>query len=156
MGALLLAPSFFTLLAQNVFLCYYIQPEITFGCQSGGNTPALRPEIRLSRIGSFVQTPTMAIEFIQEATPRRRWRRSIQSGLLVRLRRRAHHPTLPNILLSNVQSLDNKVDELRARISFQRHIRDCNILFHGVMALSGYTVPVHTASWVLSTLQRQE
>ena len=29
---------------------------------------------------------------------------------------------LPSILLANVQSLDNKVDELRARISFQRDI----------------------------------
>ena len=26
------------------------------------------------------------------------------------------------------QSLDNKIDELRARISFQRDIRDCNVL----------------------------
>jgi hypothetical protein len=33
-----------------------------------------------------------------------------------------------SILLANVQSLDNKVDELRARISFQRDIRDGQIL----------------------------
>ncbi len=33
------------------------------------------------------------------------------------------------ILLANVQSLENKMDDLRARISFQRDIRDCNILF---------------------------
>jgi hypothetical protein len=32
------------------------------------------------------------------------------------------------MLLLNVQSLDNKEDELRARISFQRDIRECNIL----------------------------
>jgi hypothetical protein len=37
-------------------------------------------------------------------------------------------PPLPNILHANIQSLDNKVDELRARISFQRDIRDSNIL----------------------------
>ncbi|CDQ85740.1 unnamed protein product, partial [Oncorhynchus mykiss] len=30
-------------------------------------------------------------------------------GLLVRFRRRAHHPPLPSILLANVQSLDNKI-----------------------------------------------
>ena len=41
---------------------------------------------------------------------------------------RAHHLPLPSILLTYVQSLDNKVDKLRARISFQRDIRDCNIL----------------------------
>ncbi len=37
-------------------------------------------------------------------------------------------PPLPSILLANVQSLENKMDDLRARISFQRDIRDCNIL----------------------------
>ncbi len=33
-----------------------------------------------------------------------------------------------SILLANVQSLENKMDDLRARISFQRDIRDCNII----------------------------
>ncbi len=46
-----------------------------------------------------------------------------------RLRERAHNPPLPSILLANVQSLENKMDDLRARISFHRDIRDCNILF---------------------------
>ncbi len=45
-----------------------------------------------------------------------------------RLRERAHSPPLPSILLANVQSLENKMDDLRARISFQWDIRDCNIL----------------------------
>ena len=66
--------------------------------------------------------PPRAIELTPEANP------SIQSGLLVRLRRRDLHPPLPSILLANVQSLENKVDELRARISFQRDNKDRNIL----------------------------
>jgi hypothetical protein len=33
-----------------------------------------------------------------------------------------------SILLTNAQPLENKVDKLRARISFQRDISDCNIL----------------------------
>ena len=33
-----------------------------------------------------------------------------------------HHPPLPSILLANVQSLDNKVDEIKARVAFQRHL----------------------------------
>ncbi len=33
------------------------------------------------------------------------------------------------MLLTNVQSLENKIDDLRARISFQQDIRDCNVLF---------------------------
>ena len=102
-------------------------------------------------------SPPRAIELIPEAAPRRCPRRKdIQSGLLVRLRRWAHHAPLPSIFLANVQSLDNEVDELRVRISFQRDIRDSKILFYRIMALSGNTVPVHTASWVLSTPRRQE
>ncbi len=46
-------------------------------------------------------------------------------GIRNRLRKRAHSPPLPSILLANVQSLKNKMDDLRARISFQRDIRDC-------------------------------
>ncbi len=51
-----------------------------------------------------------------------------RAGIRDRLRKRAHSPPLPSILLANVQSLENKMDDLRARISFQRDIRDCNIL----------------------------
>ena len=128
-------------------VCYYIQPGITFGYRSGSNSPelpALRSGIQLSWIGSF--------ELMTEAVPKHhRQKRGTRSGLLVRLRRCTHHPSLSNILLGNVQSLDNKVDQLRARISFQR-----NILFHRNMALSGYTVWVRSASWVLSSSRRQE
>ncbi len=61
--------------------------------------------------------------------PRRRKKhRGRRAGIGDRLRKRAHSPPLPSILLANVQSLENKMDDLRARISFQRDIRDCNIL----------------------------
>ncbi len=59
---------------------------------------------------------------------RRKKHRGIRAGIRNRLRKRAHSPPLPSILLANVQSLENKMDDLRARISFQRDIRDCNIL----------------------------
>ncbi len=58
---------------------------------------------------------------------RRRKHRGRLAGIRNRLRKRAHSPPLPSILLANVQSLENKMDDLRARISFQRDIRDCNI-----------------------------
>lgn len=54
--------------------------------------------------------------------------RGKRAGIRNRLRKRAYSPPLPSILLANVQSLENKMDDLRARISFQRDIRDCNIL----------------------------
>ncbi len=61
--------------------------------------------------------------------PRRhRKHRGRRAGIRNRLRKRAHSPPLPSILLANVRSLENKMDDLRARISFQRDIRDCNIL----------------------------
>jgi hypothetical protein len=54
--------------------------------------------------------PPRAIELIPEADPKhRRRRRVIQTGLLVRLRRRALHPSLKSILLANFQSMDNNV-----------------------------------------------
>ncbi len=51
-----------------------------------------------------------------------------RAGVLIRLRRRAFRPPLPTILLANVQSLDNKLCELRARISYQRETRDCCVI----------------------------
>ncbi len=59
---------------------------------------------------------------------RRKKHRGRRAGIRNRLRKRAHSPPLPSILLANVQSLENKMDDLRARISFQRDIRECNIL----------------------------
>ncbi len=61
-------------------------------------------------------------------TRRRKKHCGKRAGIRNRLRKRAHSPPLPSILLANVQSLDNKMDDLRARISFQRDIRDCNII----------------------------
>ena len=73
--------------------------------------------------------PPRTMDRIPAGEPKQ-WRpkRGRRSGLLVRLRRRAHRTPLPSILLAKVQSLDNKVDEIRARVAFQRDIRDCNVL----------------------------
>jgi len=38
----------------------------------------------------------------------------------------ADRPPLPSLLLANVQSLENKLDD-GVRIRYQRDIRDCNI-----------------------------
>ena len=35
---------------------------------------------------------------------------------------------LPSVLMANVQSLDNKMDELKAHISYHHDIKNCNIL----------------------------
>ncbi|KAK1802599.1 hypothetical protein P4O66_004169 [Electrophorus voltai] len=54
--------------------------------------------------------------------------RGKRAGIRNRLRAPARRAPLPSILLANVQSLDNRLDDLRARIHFQRDIWDCNLL----------------------------
>ncbi len=67
-------------------------------------------------------TDTASEPFVWAARPRprkRRRKRGKRARVLVRLRRRPLRPPLPTILLANVQSLDNKLCELRAHISYQ-------------------------------------
>ncbi len=73
-------------------------------------------------------TDTASEPFVWVAQPRKRCRRRKRAGVLIRLRRRAFRPPLPTILLANVQSLDNKLCELCARISYQRETRDCCVI----------------------------
>ncbi len=77
--------------------------------------------------------PSWPLEILRNAENKDHRRRNKKhrgnsAGIRNRLRKRAHSPPLPSILLANVQSLENKMDDLRARISFQRDIRDCNII----------------------------
>jgi hypothetical protein len=59
---------------------------------------------------------------------KKRWRyKGSRSGGLVRIHQRVGNPPLPSVLLTNLQSLENKLDELRSRLSFQRDIKH-NIL----------------------------
>jgi hypothetical protein len=62
-----------------------------------------------------------------------------------RLRSKAYNPPLPSILLANVQSLENKMDDIRARIAFQRDNRDCNILCFTESWLSP-SIPDHSVT----------
>lgn len=60
---------------------------------------------------------------------KRRRYRGHRAGCLIRIRRRrVGKLPLPSILLANVQSLDNKLNEVRSQISYQRDIKNCNIL----------------------------
>ncbi|XP_037400811.1 uncharacterized protein LOC108414208 [Pygocentrus nattereri] len=56
---------------------------------------------------------------------RRRRKRGKRGGLHARLKARASRPPVPSLLLANVRSLENKLDELRARITSQRETREC-------------------------------
>ncbi|KAK1795700.1 hypothetical protein P4O66_001020 [Electrophorus voltai] len=79
---------------------------------------------------SLTPDPRWPTEILRENKGRdaRKRPRGKRAGVRNRLRARAHRAPLPSILLANVQSLDNKLDDLRARIKFQRDIRHCNLL----------------------------
>ncbi len=55
-------------------------------------------------------------------------KRGSRGGLLARLRRRPTRPPVPSILLANVQSISNKLDELHCCINSQRDMRECCVL----------------------------
>ncbi len=78
--------------------------------------------------GVFTDTAAEPFVWVTKSRKRRRRKRGKRAGVLIRLRRRAFRPPLPTILLANVQSLDNKLCELRARISYQRETRDCCVI----------------------------
>ncbi len=89
-----------------------------------------KPDFEFLNAGNLF-TNTAAEPFVCATRPRRRkrsWKRGKRAGVLFRLRRRAFRPSLPIILLANVQSLDNKLCELRAYISYQRETRDCCVI----------------------------
>ncbi|XP_039908517.1 uncharacterized protein LOC120747010 [Simochromis diagramma] len=74
-----------------------------------------------------VESMILPVTLFSRRSQRRRQHRGRRAGVRNRLRTRAHRPPLPSILLANVQSLENKLDDIRARTRYQRDIRDCNI-----------------------------
>ncbi|KAK0154888.1 hypothetical protein N1851_002802 [Merluccius polli] len=80
---------------------------------------------KVCRIHRPCPDPLSLFPELRRTHSRKRGRRA---GTLVRLRRRAHRAPLPSLLLANVQSLENKLCELRARVFFQPDIRRCNVI----------------------------
>ncbi len=89
-----------------------------------------KPDFEFLNAGAlFTDTASEPFVWAARSRPRKRRRkRGKRAGILVRLRRCPLRPPLPTILLANVQSLDNKLCELRACISYQRETRDCCII----------------------------
>ena len=55
-------------------------------------------------------------------------KRGSRGGVRTRLRRRGSRFPLPTITLSNVRSLNNKMDELTARLSLETDFKMCNLI----------------------------
>ncbi len=96
----------------------------------GSSVAQHKPDFEfLNAGGLFTDTASESFDWVAQSRKRRqRRKRGKRAGVLVRLRRRAFRHPLPTILLANVQSLDNKLCELRARISYQRETRDCCVI----------------------------
>ncbi len=120
-----------------VFLLFYVLDVVSITVYDrdtllniGSSVAQRKPDFEFLNAGGLF-TDTASEPFVWNARPRRKkrsWKRGKRAGVLVRLRRRAFRPPLPTILLANVQSLDNKLCELRARISYQRETRECCVI----------------------------
>ncbi len=123
-----------------VFLLFYVLDVVSITVYDrhtllniGSSIAQRKPDFEFLNAGALF-TDTASEPFVWTARPVRPRRkkssrkRGKKAGVLVRLIRGAFRPPLPTILLANVQSLDNKLCELRARISYQRETRDCCII----------------------------
>ncbi len=94
----------------------------------GSSIAKCKPDFEFLNAGALF-TDTASEPFVWAALPvrprprKRRRKRGKRAGILFRLRRRAFRPPLPTILLANIQSLDNELCKLRARISFDRETK---------------------------------
>ncbi|KAK3544098.1 hypothetical protein QTP86_001556 [Hemibagrus guttatus] len=70
----------------------------------------------------------------------RKWKRGMRAGVHARLKTKPSQPALPSILLSNVYSLDNKLDYIRLQWTTRHEYRDCCIFVFTETYLS-YRVP---------------
>lgn len=55
----------------------------------------------------------------------RKWKHGMGAGIHARLKGNPSFLALPSVLLSNVYSLDNKLDFLRLQLTTQCELRDC-------------------------------
>lgn len=79
--------------------------------------PTWPPEITLSQVNHG-----------RTLLRQRRGLRGKRTGVRNRVRAWAHSTPTPSVLLANVQSVDHRLDDLRARIQFRRDFRDRNAL----------------------------
>ncbi len=112
-----------------VFLLFYVLQVVSITVYDrdtllniGSSVAQRKPDFEFLNAGGLF-TDTASELFVWVAQSRKRRRRRKRAGVLVRLRRRAFRHPLPTILLANVQSLDNKLCELRARISYPGLLR---------------------------------
>ncbi|KAI5100952.1 hypothetical protein C0J45_9938 [Silurus meridionalis] len=99
-------------------------------CVASGNSVHSHGPIVYTRdqLLAFRNTPMLLEEKPDIPRELRRRRRGNRAGALCRNKRRRYRPTLPSIVMGNVRSLPNKMDELAALTRHQREFRECSIM----------------------------
>ena len=88
---------------------------------------------------------------------KKRWRnRGRMAWCLVRIHRWVGKPPLPCVLLANMQSLENKLDDLQLRLSYKRNIKNCNILCFTETCLNDKTDNIELAGFSMHWQYRIE
>ncbi|XP_060696811.1 uncharacterized protein LOC132825498 [Hemiscyllium ocellatum] len=72
--------------------------------------------------------PSGTIDLPQQLKGPKLRKRGRRAGLQTRAKERGFKSPLPTILLANIQSIENKLDEIKSRLSVQRELRDCCVL----------------------------
>ncbi|XP_072374364.1 uncharacterized protein [Scyliorhinus torazame] len=117
---------------------YFKQRPGSCRCDPGNITSALVPASTPAPARRN-HLPSTRADFSHRITgpssrSRRLRKRGKWSGLQVRLKQRGFKTPLPSILLANVQAIENKLDELNARLTSQREVRDRCVLCFRDMA----------------------
>lgn len=60
------------------------------------------------------------VTFDHTNAPEQKLRRKKGAGVMVQLMNRQHHSPLPTIVLANILTLENKLDELLTRMTFHQ------------------------------------
>lgn len=87
---------------------------------------------RLEKLGllhrSYTEdSPVSSGDLTEKKYRRRRCDRTRKRGKRAGVRANPNNPAIPSVLLANVRSLDDKMDDLRLWRSMQREVRDCSV-----------------------------
>lgn len=120
---------------------------ITFFTASlSGERVEVRPPIVYSRDQLLALGASAAMPTAEQANiPRevRRKRRGTRAGIGRRSKVRRYRPAIPSIIMGNVRSLPNKVDELAALTRHQRSYRECSLMCFTESWLTALTPDSH-------------
>ena len=80
-------------------------------------------ELNETRSTAMLRQPT--VDLLSDIKLRKRGRKG---GLRTKTKRRGFKPYLPTAIIGNVQSMNNKLEELHANVQHQENFRTCSIM----------------------------